>query len=106
MIRTILRAIGLLMSLVSFMTVMTARGPSGQPSALERIPILMDALEARLDARDARPPASRGSAAPPAVTATSAVEPSPAMEDGPAQGWPAPDLPRGSDSIRVNHGLP
>ena len=106
MIRTILRVVGLLMSLVSFMTVVTARGPSGQPSALERIPILMDALEARLDAGDAEPTASRGSAAPLAAAATSPAAPWPPAEDGPTQGGPAPELPRGSDRIRVNHGLP
>lgn len=120
MIRTLRRTLGLLLSAASLMALATAQGPSGQPSALERIPVLMDALQARLAAREAgaasaMPAATGPSAAPPSGRAVPFVAPRDAtaqVEDGyaspdagAAAGAPA-RLPRGTERVKVNRGLP
>jgi hypothetical protein len=120
MFRTMLRVLGGLMFLVSFATLMTARGPQGEPSPLERIPALMQALEARVAARHSvLPPGSsvdsdmRPHDRPaPSMTsdrlsvARTDVGPLPPDEDAASLGPPAPRLPSRAGSVTVHRGLP
>ena len=111
MIRIVLRAAGLLASLASFMALLTARGPSGEPSILERIPALMDALDARVAAKD-RPALAPTLPQPdprPADMLPSGEEFALPPEVMPYPDWETlrpPRLPTGTPTVRVNRGLP
>ena len=114
-IRTVLRAAGLFASLASFMALLTTRGPSGEPSALERIPILMDALEARVAAKG-RPPVALTSPLPGPPADPRPVAMSPKGEEyarpyemtppSEMEGLAPTRLPTGTRTVRVNRGLP
>jgi len=123
--RTVLRAVGLLFSLISFATLMTARSPDGGPSPLERVPALMDALQARVAAREAGLPATPVVLDAPAEprprlpTLSAPSRPPEGMAGAPLTGEPAPShdpalpaadptwgLPGGSGAVKVNRGLP
>lgn len=122
MFRTVLRAIGLLFSLISFATLLTARSLDGGPSLLERIPALMDALQARVAAREAGPPttlAQPRAPVDPGPQLRTRAAPSEVRAGAPATGGPAPSpdpalpaadpawgLPTGSGAVKVNRGLP
>jgi hypothetical protein len=113
--RTVLRAVKLLVSLFSTMVLLIAPTPTGGPSLLERIPILMDALEARAAARATGSPTSLpGPAAAMNEPRRIGVFPTsdeavPVPEGASRSGEPTPPrpvLPTGSDRVRVNRGLP
>ena len=121
MFRTVLRTLGLLASLGSFATLMTTRGPSGEPSVIERVPALMDALKARVAARESgasetgtgaeSAPWVTADQAPPVVPGAStdplvAVAPAPLDEDVQSPDGLAQRLPSGSGRVKVNRGLP
>ena len=114
-IRTVLSAAGLFASLASFMALLTTRGPSGEPSALERLPVLMDALEARVAAKD-RPPVAPTTPVTGPLPDPRPVAMSPTGEDyarpyettssSEMEGLAPTRLPTGTRTVRVNRGLP
>ena len=115
MFRTVLRAVKLLMSLASVLVLLTTRTPTGGPSLLERIPTLMDALEARVAAKAAGPTATvRDPVMPPGEWPPEPTSPQTAMPPLPSEDPSStasltrslPRLPSGNDRIKVNRGLP
>jgi hypothetical protein len=120
MIRTALKAGGLVPSLVSMGEMLTSREAEGQPSMLERIPALMAALDAK--ARDLEAVQAAGSAggaahaagSPPVaapdarptgarqVVVTPAPEGEPTLDAVPVHAG----LPLGAAVVRVHRGLP
>lgn len=111
MVRAVFRATKVLLSLFSTMLLLAAPSPTGGPSLLERVPLLMEALGARVAAQDSGPPIM-----PPGPSGTSAADAAPLPdhwtpppeEVAPAEPpGPKPSrLPPGTDRIRVNRGLP
>jgi hypothetical protein len=110
-IRILLSTLKLLLSLASLGVLLTTRGSMGEPSALERIPALMDALEARLAeertgpavARPGRLMAPDPSGPARAIPATTEAG-DPAMAQAP--GRASPGRLAGQDRVKVNRGLP
>jgi hypothetical protein len=112
-----LRVLGGVLSLVGFATLMTTRGPQGEPSVLERIPAIMDALGARVAARKA------GASSPGAIaelpSQAALPEPYASIPGSPLIDEPSPPavpavradgptwrLPSDAGEVKVNRGLP
>lgn len=117
MFRTMLRVLGGVLSLVSFATLMTTRGPQGEPSVLERIPAIMEALGARVAAREATTQTPVATAELPSQTAfpepdgriagpSSTDEPLPPPDPALLADGPTWRLPSDASGVKVNRGLP
>jgi hypothetical protein len=119
MVWTMLRVIGGLLSLASLTVMLSARGPDGEPSVLERIPSVMDALKAQVAARETgtvtrsapvllrpSPHAAPSQAPDPAARVPDAGGPPRVDAPGPSSVPPSWRLPTGAPAVRVNRGLP